>query len=178
MSRTSSPFSLELILLGILEKQPMHGYDLYKTLAALDGFALLWKVKQSHLYALLDKLEAQELLSTTLIPGETHPSRREFHLTPLGLAAFEAWMSSPVAHPRDMRQEFFARLYFARRRSQKAALDLLHKQQAACQVWQRNVQAQLANPALGEHTRAILSYRDRQMQTTLDWLAEYEGNLA
>ena len=34
-------------------------------------------------------------------------------LTPDGLAAFDRWVASPVAHGRDFRLEFLAKLYFA-----------------------------------------------------------------
>ena len=52
--RRSAPFNLEFILLGFLSQRAMHGYDLYKTLVQGGGVGLVWRVKQSQLYALLD----------------------------------------------------------------------------------------------------------------------------
>src|SRR5438093_383044 len=52
------PLTVEHALLGFLQQQPMHGYEIYQHLAGLAGLGLVWQVKQSHLYALLDKLEA------------------------------------------------------------------------------------------------------------------------
>jgi len=48
----------------------MHGYDLDKEIATREGIALIWSITQSRLYALLDKLETQGMLTSTLVPGE------------------------------------------------------------------------------------------------------------
>src|SRR3990172_4975742 len=103
--RPSAPLTLEFILLGLLDQRPMHGYDLHRELASLAGIALIWSVKQSRLYALLDKLEQGGLLASQLIPGEAHPMRKQFRLTEGGRQALHSWMLSPVGHGRDMRQD-------------------------------------------------------------------------
>jgi DNA-binding PadR family transcriptional regulator len=112
--RRQSPLALEYILLGIIGRSPIHGYNIYKELNRLDGIGMVWQIKQSQLYALLDKLETQELIHATRLETDSYPPRKEYQLTPLGIIEFKHWRSSPVKHPRDLRQEFLARLYFAR----------------------------------------------------------------
>lgn len=177
MSRTSATFTLELTLLGVLERTPMHGYALAKAMAGLDGFGLVWKIKRGALYALLDKLEARGLLQGSLVPGENHPSRREFQVTDPGRRALEAWMSQPVDSIRSMRQDFFARLFFARRAGREQALDLVRRQREACLAWQADIQGRLQSGG-GDFTRVVLTHRLHIVRATLAWMDDYARDLA
>jgi DNA-binding PadR family transcriptional regulator len=177
MVRSTATLTLELTLLGVLDRTPMHGYALAKAVAGLDGFGLVWKIKRGALYALLDKLEARGLLQGSLVPGENHPSRREFQVTGPGRRALEAWMGQPVDNIRSMRQDFFARLYFARQASREQALDLVRRQREACLVWQADIQAKLRAPG-GEFTRVVLTHRLHIVQATLAWMDDYRRDLA
>jgi len=176
MARTSAPFTLELTLLGILERTPMHGYNLCKAVQALDGFDLVWKLKQSSLYALVDKLEAAGLLAGDLVAGDTHPSRKELRVTAAGKAALDAWVDSPVDSVRQMRQDFFARLYFARLTGPDRARRLLQAQRLACQGWRDNLLERLGSPG-GAYLGVVLSHRLRIVEATLAWLETYEHSL-
>jgi len=176
MTRTSAPFTLELTLLGILERTPMHGYNLCKAVQTLDGFDLVWKVKQSSLYALVDKLEAGGLLESDLVPGESHPSRKELRVTPTGRAALAAWVDSPVDSVRQMRQDFFARLYFARQSGPARARRLIRAQRDACLGWLVDIQGKLDRGG-GDYLQVVLSHRLRIVQATLQWLDDYAAGL-
>ena len=173
MPRTAPPLTLELTLLGVLDRTPMHGYNLFKAVSALDGFGLIWKIKQSALYALLDRLEAKGLLAGTVIPGETHPSRRQFKLTPEGKILLDAWMSSTVDSIRRMRQDFFARLYFARQVSPANALDLVHRQRTECLAWQADIERKQREESR-DYTRVVLGHRLHIVKATLAFLDDYE----
>ncbi|BDU73209.1 PadR family transcriptional regulator [Mesoterricola silvestris] len=176
MPRTRAPFTLELTLIGILDRTPMHGYNLCKAVQALDGFDLVWKVKQSALYALVDKLEAQGLLESDLIPGESHPSRKELRVTPAGRAALDAWVDTPVESVRQMRQDFFGRLYFARLSGPDRARRLIRAQHQACQAWLRHLQGRLETEP-GDYLHIVLSHRLQIVQATLAWLKDCEASL-
>jgi PadR family transcriptional regulator, regulatory protein AphA len=176
--RLSVPLTHEYILLGLLNQHPMHGYDLHKEIASREGIAAIWSVKQSQLYALLDKLEAQGLLTSTLVPGEAHPSRKEFKLTEAGQGALAAWMQNPVRHPREMRQDFLARLYFASQTSAQAAAHLIHQQQVECRDWLHGLQQREQD--LGEdrfYERIVYDFRITQITGMLEWLSSLEKKL-
>jgi len=179
MARSSAPLALEYVLLGILDQHPLHGYDLYRAINAIDGIRLIWNLKQSMLYALLDKLEADNLLAGELIAGESRPSRREYHLTPRGRAAFQAWMNSPVKHGREMRQDFLARLYFALQTGGETAQALIEQQQQLCLQWQQGLKAQYhAAASAADYDRFVLSFRISQVQAMRDWLENCSRELA
>jgi DNA-binding PadR family transcriptional regulator len=179
MPRSSDPFTLEYVLLGILDQHPQHGYDLYRQLSALHGIRLIWNLKQSMLYALLDKLEADGLLVGQLIAGESRPVRREYHLTDEGRQAFLTWRQSPVQHGREMRQDFLARLYFASQTGLPAALTLIEQQKQVCLQWRKGMQAEYeAAAAAATYDRFVLSFRLSQVQSMLDWLESCARELA
>lgn len=176
MPRPSATLTLELTLLGVLERTPLHGYALCRAIADLDGFGLVWKVKQSALYALLDKLEARGLVRGAEVPGEAHPDRREFRVTHAGREALHQWMDTPVENIRSMRQDFFARLYFARQAGRDRALDLVRRQREACQEWERNLLARVGQG--GPFNDVVLAHRLQIVRATLAWLDDYPRNLA
>jgi len=182
MTRSQAPLSLEYILLGFLCENPIHGYDLYKKISHFEGIALVWHIKQSQLYALLDRLESDGLLTSTIIPGEAHLLRKEYQATPVGRQSFLAWVSSPVGHGRDMRQEFLAKLYFAQKSGarQAAGLELIEEQKIVCGEWLASLQISYANTSDGQrYERMIFQYRIAQTQAMLEWLdycrAEFQG---
>ncbi len=176
--RAAAPLTLEFVLLGLLAEKPAHGYELFQQLHSLRPLALVWNVGQPQLYALLDKLERQGLLNGELLAGEGHPDRKQLHLTETGHRRFAAWYPSPVPHARDMRQEFLARLYFARRLG--GAQALLASQRETCLGWLDSLTGQLAALTADRlDERLTFSFRIHQVQALLSWLeqaAEWIGD--
>lgn len=171
MVREASPLSFEYVLLGLLARKPMHGWDLHAAAAALDGFELFWTIKRSNLYALLDKLESLGLVAGQAMAGENRPSRRVFQVTAEGRRRLDAWIHQPVDSIRAMRQEFFARLYFAREEGRDSALRLVRQQREACLAWKASIEAK-RNPSRGPGPYAglVLTHRLAMVEATLAWL--------
>ncbi len=171
MTRPSNPLSIEYILLGLLAENPRHGYDLYKQITHFDAISLVWNIKQSQLYALLDKLEGDGLLLSTMIAGESHMMKKEFRLTGAGEQTFKAWKSSPVEHPRDMRQEFLAKLYFCQKDSEACGFDLIEEQRVLCNEWLISQQMDYSGAQDGQSfERMVFQFRISQTRAMLDWL--------
>ncbi len=176
--RPAAPLTLEFILLGLLDARPAHGYDLHKQLSGDSPLAMLWQVKQSQLYALLDKLEAHGLVRSQPLLEEYTPPRKQYDLTPLGRERLYAWRSAPVEHVRDLRQEFLARLYFARCAGDETARGLIAAQTQRCQVWAGRLEARLNAEAPEAHfPRSVHAFRLHQVRAALAWLTELEGEL-
>ena len=176
--RSSAPLTLEYILLGLLTGQPMHGYDLHRELQTVEGISKIWSVKQSQLYALLEKLEERGFLRAELTAGEVFAQRKVYHVTPAGRQALQVWLSTPVAHTREVRQEFLARLYFAQLAGSAAAAALIQAQQAVGQGWLSRLQEDAQALDAGQtFERLVLDYRIRQVQAVLDWLERAAAEL-
>jgi DNA-binding PadR family transcriptional regulator len=170
--RRASPIALEYILLDLVDQKPRHGYEIFKELEKLEGIGLIWHLKQSQLYALLEKLENQGLLAGRILPGENRPDRKELRLTEPGKQQLEEWADIPVDSPRDMRQMFLAKLnHLNWLHSARRIWSLVDKQKSTCLRWETDLLAQMEKiPAGSDFTCAVLDYRLRQVQACRDWL--------
>src|SRR4051794_24017606 len=126
-----APLTMEYALLGFLRDEPMHAYEMYQKLHEAEALGLVWRIKQSQLYALLARLEEIGYLTTVTAPQETRPARKMMSMSPEGREAFETWRETPVHHGRDLRQEFLAKLYFAQLEGSACAARLLEAQRIA-----------------------------------------------
>ena len=175
LPENNPPPTIEYTLLGLLYQVPSHGYSLYEKIKDDESLSLIWRVKRSKLYYLLEKLENQKLIQSTRVPGENRPARKEYQLTKKGKSAFLAWVEAPVKSGRYVRLVFLARLYFALQLSQDKALHLIDQQRAECLAWIESLQTQLNvidTPNL--ITTQAYSFRIGQIQAILTWLDECE----
>jgi PadR family transcriptional regulator, regulatory protein AphA len=169
--RRQSPLTLEYVLLGLIARSPAHGYTLHKELSRLDGVGMVWQIKQSQLYALLEKLEAEKLIEAVQVESESYPPRKSYQLTEEGRKSFEQWRSAPVTRPRDLRQEFLARLYFARLAGPEVTQRLLNAQEGLALAWLLADQNELASLSPSQdYELTVLHFRIRQIEASLDWL--------
>jgi PadR family transcriptional regulator, regulatory protein AphA len=170
------PLDMELALLGFLRSGPQHGYQLHQQLADPAGLGPVWRLKQSHLYAMLKKLEQDGYIQGELGAQDTaYPPRRVFHLTAAGEAAYQEWLQSPVESPRLMRQEFLAKLYFTRQEGPEVARALIVRQRTICHQWlaAKNTEA-AERPAFNW---LVHQYRLSQIEAALAWLDTCEQSL-
>ena len=170
--------TIDTILLGLLYRQRMHGYDLYKELARLEGVGMIWRIKQSMVYAILDKLEREALLVGQRIQAETRPDRKEYQLTPAGKEVFLQWVSHPVQHGREMRQDFLARLYFAQLVNPETTQELLEGQTDACRQWLESFNQSILE--LNENQtfeKLVIQFRIQQTEAMLKWLDSCSNQL-
>jgi DNA-binding PadR family transcriptional regulator len=167
----SSPLTLEHALLGFVRQQPMHAYEIHQKLAQSAELGRVWHLKQSHLYALLGRLEEAGYLAATTEPQGARPPRKMLSLTPSGLAAFERWLITPVAHGRDFRLEFLAKLYFASESGRETVDKLVGAQRTVSQSWLAALHAQ-ANAISGgrRYDWLVLQFRIQQTEAILSWL--------
>jgi PadR family transcriptional regulator AphA len=177
---TEAPVGIEHALLGLLRSQPMHAYEMHQQLLRAEALGLVWHLKQGHLYALLARLESTGLIAATTEAQGRRPPRRILALTPAGDAAFAAWLATPVAHGRDFRLEFLAKLYFAAREGSAAVGALVAHQRAACAEWLADLRAQAnaAAEAARPYDALVLEFRIGQMAAILPWLDRCEEVLS
>lgn len=166
----ATPLTIEHALLGFVHEQPTHGYEIYQQLSAPTGLWQVWRMKQSQLYALLNKLEDAGYLTTTLQPQEARPPRKIYALTPAGSAAFHRWLTSPVTNGRQMRTEFLAKLYFAQRQGPPMVEQLLTDQTEACRRWLAIFQNQDRPQGDDYFSCIVQQFRFHQIESFLTWL--------
>lgn len=169
--KQSGTLSIEHALLGFLQEQPLHGYEIYQRLQAAQALGFVWHLKQAHLYALLTKLEAIGLLTAEVIPQGDRPAKRLLHLTDKGRSAFKTWLQTPVHHGRDLRIEFLAKLFWAQQQAASAVQHLIAVQRAACQAWLDEFYAEAkALTSAQPYEWLVLQFRIGQIEAMLQWL--------
>ena len=77
--------TLSLLILSLLSRKPMYGYELAATVHTDTAGAFTWR--EGSLYPNLHKLEADGLISGEWEERETGRKRRYYHLTKKGRAA-------------------------------------------------------------------------------------------
>ncbi len=165
------PLTLEHALLGFLHERPMHAYEIHQHLLQNEALGRVWHLKQSQLYALLARLEEAGYIEATTAPQGNRPPRRVLHLTPSGTQAFEHWLRDPVAHGREFRQEFLAKLFFAQRESLACAQALIADQRSACQHWLTELHDQLDQLSdTRSYDWLVLQFRISMIQAFSHWL--------
>ncbi len=90
--------SLRNALLALLRVGPQSGYDLQKQFSLSVGH--VWHAPDSQIYPELRKMESEGLVEgEDQLRGE-RGTRRLYHVTPAGDAAFRAWMAAPLDYQR------------------------------------------------------------------------------
>lgn len=164
------PLAMEHALLGLLVQHPMHAYEMHQSLKDAHAIGLVWHLKQSQLYALLARLEDAGYITTTTELQGMRPPRKIMHLTPDGQDAFQRWLRTPVAHGRDFRQEFLAKLYFAQQDDPGTITDLAENQRLACQDWFVELERKAAAVETRSYDWLVLQFRIGQVQAIVTWL--------
>lgn len=169
----AAPSGMEIALLALVRERPMHAYEMHQRLAGDAPLGRVWRLKQGNLYALLAKLEEHGYLAATTQPQGTRPPRKVLAPTAAGEAAYAAWLTAPVAHGRDFRVEFLAKLACARGEGTGAVRALLVRQRTATDAWLAAVHEQaggLPPGEAGEFDRLVLAFRRSQLEAILGWL--------
>ena len=165
--RQKTSFTHEHAVLGFLEAQPLHAYALHTQLYE-SPIGQIWHIKQAAFYAVVTRLQAAGYVSSAECDDDQR-GRRLLACTLAGSSAFRAWRSRPVMHPRDMRIEFLAKLYFCAAGDGAAVDALCAAQLTVCGRWlAQSVHPQARSP----YERAVQAYRTGQIQAILDWLLE------
>lgn len=112
-------------LLGSAGKQS--GYDLLKRVERSVGY--MWSPAKSGLYAVLGRLEAAGLASSTTAK-ERGPTKAVYSITPAGRAALHSWLSDSTLELSPPRDLFLLKLFFARRAAPGAAAELVARYRA------------------------------------------------
>ena len=170
---------LKHAVLGLLDLEPMTGYDLKRNFD--DSVNHFWSADQAQIYRTLAGLVEEGLAIVEVIPQEGRPSRKVHHITDAGRAELDVWLhAAPVPQPQ--RSEFLAKLFFASRLPEPDLASLLDARRDAVRAQQARLTALAAAEGPGathaERLRlATLGNGLAHLQTELDWLENLEREL-
>jgi DNA-binding PadR family transcriptional regulator len=101
---------LRYILLGLLEKQELTGYDIKKIFE--DEIGEFWQAKHSQIYPELKKLEEQNLICSRIEIVGSKLEKKYYTITTAGKAELKEWVSTPTPELFATKDEFILKLYF------------------------------------------------------------------
>lgn len=83
-----------LVVLATIAKasSPVHGYEIARSLSHASPHGV--GVKHGTLYPILRTMEAEGLVTSTLVPSTQGPARRCFTITPAGRDTLGTWVAS------------------------------------------------------------------------------------
>ncbi len=103
--------SVPLTLLGLLEREPSHGYDLKRDYDAFFGRGRPLPFGQ--VYATLSRLARDgKVMISEVGPGEG-PDRKRYVITELGATEVQAWLVDPVEPEPHLQTVLFAKVVLA-----------------------------------------------------------------
>ncbi|MFD9123826.1 PadR family transcriptional regulator [Kitasatospora sp. NPDC059571] len=103
--------SVPLTLLGLLEREPSHGYDLKRDYDALFGRDK--PLPYGQVYATLGRLARDgKVVVGEAEPGDG-PDRKRYVITDTGATEFETWLADPVAPEPTLQSVLFTKVVLA-----------------------------------------------------------------
>jgi DNA-binding PadR family transcriptional regulator len=112
-------------LLGLLEAEPLHGYDLKHRFDRY--FANDHPLPFGQVYATLDRLEKGGRVQLAAIEQDEGPERRRYAITPAGEDAVREWLRAPLEPEPHLRSALYAKVVLSVLRGE-ALDDLLDAQ--------------------------------------------------
>jgi DNA-binding PadR family transcriptional regulator len=105
---TQYAMSVKHGLLALLERGPMHGYQLRAAFEESTGGT--WPLNVGQVYTTLSRLERDGLVHP--LP-ESSAGQRPYQITDAGRAELAAWFATPISHPDRPRDELAIKLALA-----------------------------------------------------------------
>jgi len=155
----------ELLLLGILRQQEMHGYQLHEFIDS--NLAACTDLKKSTAYYLLDKMTASGWVAYEETREGNRPSRRVYRLTADGEAAFQSLLRENLANYAPVRFSGDVGLAFAEALPPRERLDLLASRRGQLQA---ELDAVAAAPTHAGGIQLIVDHRRHHLAAELAWL--------
>lgn len=115
--------SLEYAILGLLNYEPMTGYEIKKMVDI--SISHFWPAVQSQIYKTLFRMETDGLVTVETVPQEPRPPRKVYSITPKGRDDLFQWLETPLP-PGEIRIAWLIQIFFAGHLENEKILALLH----------------------------------------------------
>ncbi len=162
----------ELLLLGLLRSQEMHGYQLNDFIDS--HYGALINLKKPTAYRLLNKMADQGWVTYREEQEANRPPRRVHKITPQGEAAFQKLLRESLGNFRQTAFPGNIALLFLHMLPDKEALSLLRLRRAAVEDALQTMQAHDIHT---EGASFVILRQIRHLETELAWLDEVIAHL-
>lgn len=169
------------VFLGLLAREPAHGYELKQALDELSGG--VWPpMNVGQIYTTLGRLERDGLVQSAHVSQASRPDKRVYEITPAGRTALEVWLDAPAEGPR-LKDEFVMKLtlaYAAGVNTGHEPAALIERQRRHYLQTLRTLNDLAARPEVAANATALLLIDGAMLhlQADLKWLELCEARLA
>ena len=157
----------KLLLLGLLRKQEMHGYQINELIDAHLGTSI--HLTKPTAYRLLHKMTDDGLVSFREETVGNRPARRIYTITPLGEVEFQKLLKESLSEYKPAEQPNTISLAFMDTLPPGEVLPLLKKRRAIV-VSMRDAR-QSDESHLGSY-QCIIDHQIRHLNTEIEWLSD------
>ena len=119
--------SLKYGVLGLLKKEPLHGYEVKTRFEALLGGT--WEVNIGQIYTTLQRLERDGLVRPVGRRGDR--GKQSYELSAEGHHALDRWLGEPDSGPQELHEDIYVKLLLATRIANGDLQTLLARQKRA-----------------------------------------------
>ena len=165
----SSARSLSLtenVVLALIGEGPTHGFAVARLVGPDHVIGRIFHIPRPIVYRAVDRLLAADLVQVDSVQPSSHgPQRTRYRITRVGRKAADTWLSTPVAHIRDIRTEFLVKLVLLER----AGIDPAALVEAQRRIVAPIVTA-LEEQSSGGADRVVSSWRYESAQAALRFL--------
>src|SRR3990172_9418645 len=165
----------ELTILSLVAEGPRYGYEIQQ-LIDQRGLREWLTIGFSSIYYILNKLERQNMLTSTLRADGRGPARKVYEITEAGRGVLQTAIADLLRHPRALGSGFELGLVNLNALKTQHAYkvltyhrdDLQHRLEAVEKSWDRHQQED--DPNMADHIRALFTHSVALMAAELDWL--------
>ncbi|NOZ06957.1 MAG: PadR family transcriptional regulator [Chloroflexi bacterium] len=162
----------ELLLLGLLRGQEMHGYQLNDFIDC--HYGALVNLKKPTAYRLLNKMADRGWVTYREEREANRPPRRVHKITPQGETAFQELLRESLGNYKQAVFPGNIALLFLHTLPDKEALSLLRMRRTAVE---HALQTMQAHDVHIEGASFVILHQIRHLETELDWLDEVTAHL-
>ena len=152
-------------LLGLLEREPSHGYELKRAYDA--HFGRERGVPFGQVYATLGRLERDGQVAVTGTEAGGGPDRKRYAITDAGVSTLEEWLAQPEPPEPHLQPVIFAKVVIALL-SGRPAGGYLDAQRAAHLTRMRELTDRRRHAVLGD--RLVIDYALFHLEADLRWI--------
>jgi len=116
--------SLEHAILGFLHYNPLSGYDLKKAFDT--SVRHFWPADQGQIYRTLARMTERCWVEVEVIPQESRPNRKVYHVTEAGEEELRHWLATPLP-PDTYRVPWLVQVFFSGQLGDKEILALFER---------------------------------------------------
>lgn len=157
--------STQHALLGLLEPEPTHGYDLKRSWD--QRFSNLRPLRYSQIYSTLSRLERDGLVRLVAEEAGQGPDRKRYAITPAGVENLEEWLVQPEPAQASIQPTLFLKVVLALS-SHRDPKPYLEAQRAEHTELMRSLLTQ--RDQANDVDRAGLDYAVFHLEADLNWI--------